>query len=82
MSALDDTRSFWIFTPEGCEHPIGVATHQPGWTRTKALREMYGSVKEANAAVDRGVRVRLVGADVFHRDYPVERLTAGCTCPR
>lgn len=74
----DDPRRFWIFTPEGCDHPIGVLT-DAGYGRAKAYREMYGGIKPANAAIDRGVQARLIEAREFHQRY-AEQLTRGCTC--
>lgn len=75
----DDTRSFWIFSPERCGHVIGVLTDE-GFTRTKAYREVYGGVKKANEAIDAGVQAKLVDAADYHGLY-VKRLQEGCTCP-
>lgn len=76
----NDTRRFWIFS---CEqgHPVGVLT-DAGYTREWALDEMYGGRRAAKKAIyERGIQLRLIEAPEFHRDYPVERVSRGCTCP-
>jgi hypothetical protein len=78
VSALDDTRQFWIFTcTQG--HAIGVLTDE-GYDRQAALHEMYGGKREVKEALYRGVELRLVDAPQYHERY-FEEIRRGCTCP-
>lgn len=77
--AEDDDRKFWVFTRQNCRHVIGVATDE-NYTRSKAFREMYGGVKAANQAIDRGVQAELVEAPEYHEKW-YDKMLQGCTCP-
>lgn len=77
MSALDDTRQFWIFTcPNG--HAVGVLT-QDNYDREGAFWEMYGNIQKAAAAMDRGIEAELIDAPEYHATY-AGKMSQGCTC--
>lgn len=73
----DDTRSFWVFTHE-CGCTTSVLTHN-GYDREGAFWEMYGSIAEAEAAIERGVTVQYVDAPTYHGTF-YEKIKAGHTC--
>lgn len=77
MRPEDDKRTFWVFTHE-CGCTASVLT-DANYGRVKAFREMFGGVKPANAAIDRGVTARLVDAPAYHGQW-AEKIEAGHTC--
>lgn len=77
MNPEEDDRNFWVFTHE-CGCTASVLTDD-GYGRVKAFREMFGGIKSANAALDRGVTAELVGAPEFHQVW-AEQIKAGHTC--
>jgi len=77
MRAEDDTRSFWVFTHE-CGCTTSVLT-DGGYDQAGAFWQMYGSIAEAEKAIDRGVTTQFVDAPTYHKIYH-PMIKRGHTC--
>jgi hypothetical protein len=77
MNIEDDNRTFWAFeAPCGCA--VGVVTDH-SYGRTKAFREMFGGVKPANAAIDRGITATHMDAKTYRGEWSKKMTASPCT---